>query len=87
ILPGMTGLWQVSGKNKLTFQQMIRLDIEYSRRMSFWFDLWLILRTIPTVIQLGIEGTTRRLRLKQERDQTRENDRVSIERHAQQVAD
>lgn len=67
ILPGLTGLWQVSGKNKLTFQQMIRLDIEYSRRISFWFDLWMILRTVPTVAGLAIEGTVRRLRLGREK--------------------
>lgn len=63
ILPGLTGLWQVSGKNKLTFQQMIRLDIEYARRMSLRYDLWLILRTVPTLIELAAEGTAHRLRL------------------------
>lgn len=67
ILPGLTGLWQVSGKNKLTFQQMIRLDIEYGRRMSLWYDLWIILRTFPTVAQLAIEGTTRRINLGKEK--------------------
>ena len=61
ILPGLTGLWQVSGKNKLTFQQMIRLDITYENRMSLWFDLWIILRTIPTVISLGFDGVRHRL--------------------------
>ncbi len=71
ILPGLTGLWQVSGKNKLTFQRMIRLDIEYSRRMSLLFDLWIILRTIPTVIGLGIEGTSRRLKLRKEQNEER----------------
>ena len=67
ILPGLTGLWQVSGKNELSFQQMIRLDIEYSRRMSLWFDLWIILRTIPTVIKLGIDGTAHRLKVQQQK--------------------
>ena len=61
ILPGLTGLWQVSGKNKLTFQQMIRLDITYENKMSLWFDLWIILRTIPTVIGLGLEGVGHRI--------------------------
>lgn len=64
ILPGLTGLWQVSGKNKLTFQQMIRLDIAYETKMSFWFDLAIILRTFPTVVQLGLEGAKRRIRLR-----------------------
>ena len=71
ILPGLTGLWQVSGKNKLTFQQMIRLDIEYARRMSLWFDVWLILRTFPTIVQLGIEGTNRRLKLRREKSEAK----------------
>ncbi len=56
-LPGMTGLWQVSGKNRLTFQQMIRLDIAYSRRMSFWFDLKILALTVPTVLGLLLERT------------------------------
>ena len=63
ILPGLTGLWQVSGKNKLTFQQMIRLDITYENKMSLWFDLWIILRTFPTIVQLGLEGARRRINL------------------------
>jgi lipopolysaccharide/colanic/teichoic acid biosynthesis glycosyltransferase len=37
--PGMTGLWQVSGKNKLTFREMVRLDIRYLRKRSMWQDL------------------------------------------------
>jgi lipopolysaccharide/colanic/teichoic acid biosynthesis glycosyltransferase len=48
-LPGLTGLWQVSGKNKTTFGEMMRLDIAYERRQSFLFDLWIIART-PLVI-------------------------------------
>ena len=63
ILPGLTGLWQVSGKNKLTFQQMIRLDIAYENKMSLWFDLWIILRTFPTIMELGLEGARRRISL------------------------
>jgi lipopolysaccharide/colanic/teichoic acid biosynthesis glycosyltransferase len=47
--PGMTGLWQVSGKNRLTFDQMVRLDIQYIRRQSFWMDLKILLMT-PMVI-------------------------------------
>ena len=67
VLPGLTGLWQVSGKNRLTFQQMIRLDIEYERRMSLLFDLWIILRTVPTVLNLAVEGFGNRLRSGQRR--------------------
>lgn len=48
-VPGLTGLWQVSGKNRTTFEQMIWLDIEYSRRLSLWLDLKIILKTIPAL--------------------------------------
>ena len=48
-VPGMTGLWQVSGKNKLSFSKMIRLDIQYSRQKSLWLDLMILLKT-PLVI-------------------------------------
>jgi len=67
VLPGMTGLWQVSGKNKLTFQQMIRLDIEYQRRMSLWFDLWIILKTFPTLVGLAVEGVGNRMARRRKR--------------------
>ena len=56
IVPGITGLWQVSGKNKLTFQKMVSLDIAYSRKLSLWLDLKILLLTIPTVIGLLLEG-------------------------------
>jgi len=56
-LPGMTGLWQVSGKNRLTFRQMVALDIRYGRRLSFWEDLrimactpWAILGQCRTAV-------------------------------------
>ena len=50
-VPGLTGLWQVSGKNRTTFNQMIRLDIEYSQRLSLWLDVTIILKTLPAVWQ------------------------------------
>ena len=50
IKPGMTGLWQVSGKNNLTFKEMIRLDIMYSEKMNLWLDLWILIQTFPTVL-------------------------------------
>ena len=43
--PGLTGLWQVSGKNRTTFNEMMRLDIEYARSKTLWFDLLIILKT------------------------------------------
>jgi lipopolysaccharide/colanic/teichoic acid biosynthesis glycosyltransferase len=52
-VPGMTGLWQVSGKNKLTFLEMIRLDIRYVRGLSLWLDIMILLKT-PFVIVCDI---------------------------------
>jgi exopolysaccharide production protein ExoY len=49
-VPGLTGLWQVSGKNRTTFAQMMRLDIEYARNKSLWLDLKIILKTVPSLI-------------------------------------
>jgi exopolysaccharide production protein ExoY len=50
-IPGLTGLWQVSGKNRTTFNEMIRLDIEYSERQSLWLDLKIIFKTLPALWQ------------------------------------
>ncbi len=49
-VPGMTGLWQVSGKNKLSFSKMIRLDIQYSRRKSLRLDFMILLKTPLAII-------------------------------------
>jgi lipopolysaccharide/colanic/teichoic acid biosynthesis glycosyltransferase len=49
-VPGLTGLWQVSGKNRTTFNQMINLDIEYSERSSLGLDLKIIFKTIPALV-------------------------------------
>ena len=49
-LPGLTGLWQVSGKNRTTFTEMIQLDIRYNETKSCWLDLRIILMTIPALM-------------------------------------
>ena len=49
-VPGMTGLWQVSGKNRLTFEKMIQLDVCYSRQLSFWLDIKILLMTPLAII-------------------------------------
>ncbi len=59
-LPGLTGLWQVSGKNKTTFTQMIRLDIDYVRNRSLGLDLRILLKTIPAILRQVLEGWARR---------------------------
>ncbi|MEM8617515.1 MAG: sugar transferase [Pseudomonadota bacterium] len=48
--PGLTGLWQVSGRSSLTFEERAALGSEYIHRWSLWFDLKLILLTVPTVL-------------------------------------
>ena len=47
--PGLTGHWQVNGKNKTTFSRMIELDIFYAKNLSLWLDLAIILKTIPAL--------------------------------------
>jgi lipopolysaccharide/colanic/teichoic acid biosynthesis glycosyltransferase len=49
--PGITGLWQVSGRSRLSTPQMLQLDIEYIERRSLWLDMEILLRTIPVVIR------------------------------------
>jgi exopolysaccharide production protein ExoY len=48
--PGLTGLWQVSGKNRTTFTEMIQLDIKYARSKTLWLDLKIIMKTIPALL-------------------------------------
>lgn len=48
-MPGLTGLWQISGKNSTTFKQMIRMDIDYARRITPWLDLKILFMTGPTI--------------------------------------
>lgn len=48
--PGLTGLWQVSGRNKLTMRQGLDLDVEYVCRQSFALDLLILLKTVPVVL-------------------------------------
>ena len=47
---GLTGLWQVSGRTCLTFEDMVRLDIEYSQKRSLWLDLKILAKTLPAVL-------------------------------------
>lgn len=49
-LPGITGLWQVNGRCRVSFEEMIRMDLEYIRNASLWLDLRILLLTIPAVL-------------------------------------
>ena len=59
-VPGLTGLWQVSGKNRTTFNQMIQLDIEYAHHASLWLDLKIILKTLPALCNQCLDITSER---------------------------
>jgi lipopolysaccharide/colanic/teichoic acid biosynthesis glycosyltransferase len=49
--PGLTGLWQVSGRNRLNFEEMVRLDLYYIENWSLLLDLRIILRTLPVMLK------------------------------------
>jgi lipopolysaccharide/colanic/teichoic acid biosynthesis glycosyltransferase len=51
VLPGMTGLWQVSGRSELDFDELVRLDFLYLERWSVFLDLTILLKTVPAVIR------------------------------------
>ena len=50
VRPGMTGLWQVSGRNNLSYRQRVRLDLRYSRTRNFAMDLKIVLKTVMVVL-------------------------------------
>jgi len=50
-VPGLTGLWQVSGRSSVSFEEMVRLDIRYINNWSPWQDFVILLKTIPVVLQ------------------------------------
>ncbi|MEZ4715571.1 MAG: sugar transferase [Caldilineaceae bacterium] len=53
VSPGITGLWQVSGRSDLTFDEMVLLDIYYVENWNLFLDLSILLRSVPAVIRAG----------------------------------
>jgi lipopolysaccharide/colanic/teichoic acid biosynthesis glycosyltransferase len=51
VLPGLTGLWQVSGRSELEFDDLVRLDFLYIERWSVFLDVVIMLRTVPAVVR------------------------------------
>jgi lipopolysaccharide/colanic/teichoic acid biosynthesis glycosyltransferase len=51
--PGMTGLWQVRGRSRLSGPRGLELDVEYVRRRTFALDLWILVMTLPAVLRAG----------------------------------
>ena len=50
VRPGLTGLWQVSGRNNTSYEDRVRLDTYYVRNWSLWLDFFILLRTVRTVL-------------------------------------
>ena len=67
-MPGLTGLWQVSGKNKTTFNEMIRMDLAYLHDMSLLLDLKIIFKTAATIAREVIE--CRQTSMRRQRNQS-----------------
>jgi exopolysaccharide biosynthesis polyprenyl glycosylphosphotransferase len=51
VLPGITGVWQVSGRSDISYEERVRLDMYYIRNWSIWLDLQLLFQTIPAVLK------------------------------------
>ncbi len=51
IKPGLTGLWQISGRSDVSYSERVRLDMHYIRNWSIWLDLQIILQTIPAILK------------------------------------
>ena len=62
VLPGLTGLWQVSGKNRTTFSEMVNLDIYYADHCSPWLDLSIMFKTFPVLFGQVQEMQTKKTR-------------------------
>ena len=51
VTPGLTGLWQVMGRSRVSFDEMVHLDLHYINHWSLWLDIQILLRTIPVVLR------------------------------------
>ena len=56
VQPGITGLWQVSGRSNVSYVERVRLDMYYIRNWSIWLDLLLLVRTIPAVLGAALSS-------------------------------
>jgi exopolysaccharide production protein ExoY len=50
VIPGVTGLWQVTARCQVPFEEMVRIDIQYARRSNLWLDIKILLLTVPAVL-------------------------------------
>lgn len=49
VMPGITGLWQISGRSNVSYPERVRMDVTYARSRTFWGDVMIILKTVPAV--------------------------------------
>jgi lipopolysaccharide/colanic/teichoic acid biosynthesis glycosyltransferase len=49
-MPGLTGWWQVKGRSATSFEEMVRMDVEYIRQQSLWLDIKIIIMTVTAVV-------------------------------------
>lgn len=84
-LPGLTGLWQVSGKNHTTFVEMVCLDIQYARQPSLVRDLKIIFQTIPTLLE-QVSGVIQKPIGKRKQQQQRHDAGFSANGEATRIA-
>jgi lipopolysaccharide/colanic/teichoic acid biosynthesis glycosyltransferase len=52
VKPGLTGLWQIKGRSRVRFDDMVRLDLQYVRTWSLWLDIQILIKT-PLAVLLG----------------------------------
>ncbi|MDR0466030.1 MAG: undecaprenyl-phosphate galactose phosphotransferase WbaP [Deltaproteobacteria bacterium] len=50
VSPGLTGLWQISGRNDTPYEERVRLDQHYVSNWSVWFDIWVLAKTVPVIL-------------------------------------
>jgi exopolysaccharide production protein ExoY len=85
-LPGLTGFWQVHGKNKTTFSEMVAMDIHYARSLSPIMDLSILFMTIPTVIGQLIEtGAEHGRKTKKRKLSAHRIAEIQIQQHTQRI--
>lgn len=49
VRPGITGVWQISGRSNVSYPERVQMDVTYARTRTFWGDVWIILKTVPAV--------------------------------------
>jgi lipopolysaccharide/colanic/teichoic acid biosynthesis glycosyltransferase len=51
VYPGITGLWQVSGRSDVSYEERVKLDMHYVRNWTIWMDLQILMQTVPAVLR------------------------------------